>query len=162
MKKVDLSQLLQILSNVGVIVGIVFLAVEVRQNQYALDEANVLNRAATLNEATANFGRLRSMLAENADLASIWIRANAGEKLSDVDALRFQQLCQEMLFDMAAVFQRSVALGDEVQAQGIVAGVPRMISRPNWSECWAGADGSISDVMLRTGLEEFVRSVNSQ
>jgi hypothetical protein len=162
MKSLDISQTLQVLSNVGVIVGIVFLAMELRQNQVSLDEANALNRAVTMSEATANFGRFRSMLAENEDLARLWLRANAGESLSDIDALRFQQLCQEVMFDQAAVYQRSIVLGDTAAAQGTVEGIRPQIRRPNWRECWSGGPGSVSEVMRRNGYGDFVQRVNSE
>ena len=56
MKKLDVGQMITILANLGVIAGIVFLAVEIRQNQASLDEQNVLNRQASRDAALESFG----------------------------------------------------------------------------------------------------------
>ena len=44
MNKIDLGQTLAILANVGVIVGIAFLAVELRQNNRLIDEQSAIAR----------------------------------------------------------------------------------------------------------------------
>jgi hypothetical protein len=51
MKKIDFGQMSQVLANVGVMLGIIFLAIEIRQNQAALDEQNTLT-TLTSREAT--------------------------------------------------------------------------------------------------------------
>ncbi len=54
LKKIDLGQLLQILANVGVIAGIVFLAVEIRQSNriaIATTEIEIRNNWAPINSA---------------------------------------------------------------------------------------------------------------
>ena len=82
MKKIDLGQAITILANVGVIVGIGFLAVEVNQN-------NALLR----NEARYNLHLARTaeieQLALNPGLGELWAKARDGERLTalETDAL---------------------------------------------------------------------------
>ncbi len=56
MKKIDLGQILGILANVGVIAGIVFLAVEIRQNTESLDESRRLAAANAYQARAFAFG----------------------------------------------------------------------------------------------------------
>jgi len=52
MKRIDLGQTIGILANLGVIAGIVFLAVEIGQNQAALEEQNTLTRISARDAAS--------------------------------------------------------------------------------------------------------------
>ena len=65
MRKFDLGQAIQVVANVGVLAGIVFLAVEVRQNQSTMDEDAQLN-------TLASFSDFRNFIAESEQLAEIW------------------------------------------------------------------------------------------
>lgn len=76
MKKIDFGQAISILANVGVIAGIVFLALELRQNTAAVrgETYQAMSDAAVLQAES---------LAHDASLAIIWRRAFAGESLAD-------------------------------------------------------------------------------
>ena len=80
MKKIDLGQMIGILANVGVIAGIIFLAVELQQNQRMV-------MAQTRNEIARMTIELQQVN-RDPEQARIIIRGNAGEQLTDVE--RFQ------------------------------------------------------------------------
>ena len=92
MKKLDLGQTITVLANVGVIAGIVFLAVELRQNT-RIGQAQ--SRAQIASDATDYMQRR----AENPQLEEIMIRANDGEELS-----RLEQ--QQLFFLLRSIFRR--------------------------------------------------------
>ena len=75
MKKVDLGQTISILANLGVIAGIVFLAVELRQNN------SLMAAQARFNQLSAQ-AETHIILAENPDLAWALVRANNNEELT--------------------------------------------------------------------------------
>jgi hypothetical protein len=77
MKQIDLGQGIAIVANVGVIVGIAFLALELRQNTAAIrgDTYQAMSDAAVLQAES---------LAHDPELAVIWRRAFAGESLADL------------------------------------------------------------------------------
>ena len=83
MKKLDLGQSITILANVGVIAGIIFLAVELRQNNEFM-------------AAEARFNRLSihtssgTLIVENPDLVEIWMRARNGDELTPGENFRLQ------------------------------------------------------------------------
>jgi uncharacterized protein (TIGR02246 family) len=75
MKKPDLTQLIQILANVGVIAGIVFLAVELRQNNETLRAQVRLERAQTRTEGLTE-------LVNNPDLIRARVKDASGAELT--------------------------------------------------------------------------------
>jgi len=79
--KIDLGQSLSILANVGVIAGIIFLALELRQNnQFAAAEAQATRYMAAV-EAF-------SITAENGELAEILLKSGTDQPLSPLEARR--------------------------------------------------------------------------
>ena len=76
MKKIDLGQAISILANVGVIAGIVFLAVEIQQNTSAIRSQSSI----AVNDSLAH---LNQALYDNPELTDIWIRGR--ESLVDLD-----------------------------------------------------------------------------
>ena len=83
MKKIDLADKIQIIANVGVIAGIVFLAVQISQTNDLLDAEARFNRVA------AAAGSM-TIMAEDPDLAGYLLRANASEALAPAEALRLE------------------------------------------------------------------------
>ncbi len=81
MKKIDLGQAVTILANVGVIAGIVFLAVELQQNNELMGAA----ARAAQNERIQDFVEQRYTVP---GLAEILIKARDGEPLTEVEELK--------------------------------------------------------------------------
>ena len=81
MKKVDLGQSIGILANVGVIAGIVFLVIELQQN-------NELLEAQARSERNQRVMDLRSDIYSNPVLAEILVKARNGETLTEVEQLQ--------------------------------------------------------------------------
>lgn len=92
MKKIDLGQTIGILANLGVVAGIVFLAIEIGQNNAQLSSQSRFNYYQT------RFG-LNAMIAQDGDLADIVSRAVAGEELTRGEAVQARQVT-ELLFGM--------------------------------------------------------------
>lgn len=81
MKKIDLGQSLQILANAGVIAGIVFLAVELRQNN---DQLEAQSRFNYYQNRIAAY----RFIAGQDELTELVGRAGNGEALSGAEAAR--------------------------------------------------------------------------
>ena len=88
MKKIDLGQTIAILANLGVIAGIVFLAIEVRQNSEALGVQARLDRQNVRRS-------IQTRTVDNLELARTLLKARSGETLTSVE--RFV-LDEEILF----------------------------------------------------------------
>ena len=85
MKKIDLGQAVTLLANVGVIAGIVFLAVELQQNNELMGAA----ARAAQNERIQDFVEQRYTVP---GLAEILIKARDGEPLTEVEELKLFSL----------------------------------------------------------------------
>jgi hypothetical protein len=137
MKKIDLSQALNTLANVGVIAGILFLAIEVRQNQESLDQANELTRAAILTEGAEKFNDWRALLLQDPELHAIYARGEAGEELSPEEARRYGTICSNLFWTYAASYQQFVLFGDEVRAiEGPGLAARNQLESPRQRQCW--------------------------
>ena len=93
MKKLDLGQTITILANVGVIAGIVFLGVELRQNNELMESQARFNRLSI--QTGSN-----TLVAENAGLAAILAKANKNEELTDAERLQINNFNVRVLSNM--------------------------------------------------------------
>ena len=81
MKKLDLGQTITILANLGVIAGIVFLAIEIQQN-------NQLLRAEAIGTALETRLVRQEIILANDSLVTAHAKNNRGEPLTDEDRIR--------------------------------------------------------------------------
>jgi hypothetical protein len=79
-----LNNWLSLLANVGVVVGIIFLAIEVRTNTST-------NRIAILQNYSNNWMHIHAQLAENKELASLVETALSGGELDSVQSRQFRR-----------------------------------------------------------------------
>ena len=81
MKKIDLGQTITILANIGVLAGIVFLAVELRQNSELM--------RIQINQARADAAMLNNEQSFNSDyIPTIRVKISEGQELTGEDWLR--------------------------------------------------------------------------
>jgi len=99
LKKIDLGQTIGIVANIGVIAGILFLAVELRQNNnLMIDEAE---------RARAESRRQHWVLiAENAELAAMMVKERNGEQLNAAEELRLTGYWMRDLIGYQTAFQQ--------------------------------------------------------
>ena len=115
MKKFDLAHSLSLLANLGVLLGIVFLGIEIR-------DSNVQARLATQNALVRQNMDLALNIANSADSSSVYARGmNNFEELSDEDKVRFDLLMQAMIGQYAASLAAE-GMGLGVNAQDFLAG----------------------------------------
>ena len=99
MKKLDFAQTIGLLANIGVIVGILFLAVEVGQNNELMADEAERVRA----ESRREIGRL---LAENGDLATIVVKELNGEQLTEIEEFRLRNFWMRDIVGYQTSFQQ--------------------------------------------------------
>ena len=97
MKKIDFDRSIHVLANVGVIAGIVFLGVEMHQNNEALEIQARLERESSLRTAMAR-------RAQNPDLIRALASARRGDALTEEDAVVLEMESQATLTDWRLVF----------------------------------------------------------
>jgi hypothetical protein len=85
MKKIDLGQVIQVVANLGVVAGIIFLALEIRQNSDLLSSQTRFNNLQ-------NQMSLATMLVEDGELTELVARVMDGETISRAESLRLRQM----------------------------------------------------------------------
>ena len=147
MKKIDLGQTITILANMGVIAGIVFLGIEIRQNQQSLDEANAINRALALREAQNDFSTFRTTLVQDEQLTEIWTRGLRDEELSEVEEARFALLCTEWIVALMTTVEHYLALDQVAPARGNI-GIfwDRADVSSRFMDCWIDNREAITEM----------------
>ena len=137
MKKIDVGQTISIFANVGILISIVFLAIEVSQNQASIEDANEINRLSARTTASYQASNWRLLLGEHAEIAELWTAGLAGEELSPVDAIRFRAFCADLLWRLATNYERNITLNNEQSARGNVAQAKaQLMENPGLRPCW--------------------------
>jgi hypothetical protein len=105
MKKIDIGQGVQTLANLGVIAGIVFLAVEISQNTESLDEARNLAIAEAQQARAAQLDESYRSLANSEYLPEIFAKYSEEgiEGLTEEERLRFTFQTCSGLFRLATL-----------------------------------------------------------
>ena len=143
MKKLDFAQSVGLLANLGVIAGILFLVIEIRQNNSLL--------AAQASYAKFNVEReRRARIVDNrAGLADIVERAIAGEELTPTETLRLDAYWRDVLDSWQWQFRES-------QAGRLQSGI---IDFDSWRSLWEpdfGLQRNYSETVDRRDAD-FVR-----
>ena len=148
MKKIDLGQTIAILANIGVIAGIAFLALEIRQNTDAV-------RSTVVQDISSQQIDVRKMMIENPELRAAVREGARGEP--DENQL---QLIDEFFAVLMNVRQNrylQIELGvidsrtaDEL---GIGSREGGMFSRPQFSDWWSQNRSSYSE-----GFRQYVEA----
>ncbi len=112
MKKIDIGQAIGILANVGVIAGIVFLAIEIRTSTET-------NRIAIQQNLSGNWLLINSQIASDADLAALIEKAFSGEELQPVEARQFGAYVREYVTQsnmMLKLYDQGLITEDQVRS----------------------------------------------
>ena len=151
-----LNRWLTLAANVAVFASIMFLAVEIRQNQVSIDEANELSRLEARTIEIEQFNNFRRALIEDPELLRIWNAGLADAELSEVDEDRFELLCANLVWISAGSWERSVALGRAAAASATTSIRAAMIEgSARFASCWEAMRGNL----IPYGMGDYVQQV---
>jgi hypothetical protein len=152
----SVNKWLTLAANVGVIAGIVFLAIEVNQNQESLERANEIEVANTTNLSLQYFNNQRNMMAQDAETTKIWLDGSKGEELSTIDSERFENLCRSNIWIYATTYQFFISTGQHEKAQnGSIKSFITTLKTPGLLKCW----DRNKEIVLNWGNSSFVDAV---
>lgn len=152
-----LNRWLTLAANVAVFASIMFLAVEIRQNQVSIDEANELSRLEARTIEIEQFNDFRRALIEDPDLLRIWNAGLADAELSEADGERFLLLCANLVWISAGSWERSVALGRTAAANATTSIRAGMIEdSSHFANCWE----VMRENLIPYGMGDYVRQVD--
>jgi hypothetical protein len=156
MKKIDFGQAVQILTNMGVIVGIVLLGVELRQNNAALETQARLEREDVRRRALTR--RI-----ESPDLIRAWVKSAQGDALTPEEIFLVDLENSISFVDwMYTYMQVHDGLLDE---EAIILGTWREqfhLPYRRMSESWAGTEHRYTPEFVEFMEEHIIGDVPSQ
>jgi hypothetical protein len=126
----DLGSISEFIAAIAMLVTLVYLAIQVRHSSHAIMRSNQLAQAGSIQGITLMFNELNWRLASDGELAGIYTRALAGERLTPVESTRFVAFVNTYVATIEnLVGQQSVALGyselDATSALDLLAPVLR-------------------------------------
>lgn len=108
----DISKWLSIVTNLGVLVGLILVAYQINQTNDALRQQSLSMQVEAYRAGDEISGGFYRDLAFDADLASIWRRGNGMEEMDDLEAYRYRQLAYYYFHSQQALFAVWNALGE--------------------------------------------------
>lgn len=156
----------EVLGAITVVATLFYLSRQIRQNSVALTRSNDYARANAIHQTNAHFGQVFVELARDAELASIYHRALAGEVLDTTETVRFQAFVNTVLAWMEDLFvQTESELGfSEVQERGtdfMVLFRPylsRLLETEAGRVWWQGDALALYSPSFRAAVDETLRS----
>lgn len=140
MKKFDLGQTLTILANIGVIAGIVFLGIEIR-------DSNTQARIATTQEVVGQAADWKEFIAADGELSGIYARGMANfVQLSPQEQTQFDLMMRARLqrFSGALLARNANLLNPdffgELEERVIEGEILYMLDQPGFQRWWSAVD----------------------
>ena len=147
MKKLDLGQIITILANVGVLAGIVFLGIEIR-------DTNRQAQIATTQDVTDQFAGWKEFIAADGELSEIYARGMADfDQLSPLEHTRFDLMMKAFLLRYSgALLARDAGLLNpdlgELEGRVVEGELLHMLDQPGFRQWWSAVD--------RLGMSPFI------
>jgi hypothetical protein len=86
------SAIAQVVATVGVIMSLIYVAIQVKQNSKLIDQSILATRSSIVHGTSVSFSRFYELLAQDSELAEIYHRGIRSEALTDNEAMRFESL----------------------------------------------------------------------
>ena len=136
----DLANLGEVIGAIAVIISLIYLAVQIRENTQAMRRAATQDIHRSLNEQAR-------CLVESPDLAALFFKASQRpSELTGEENFRFQMLLTYVLsnFELALEYYREGLLGNDM-IEGYVQGIRPLFENPLVAEWWeAEGQGTFS------------------
>ena len=127
MKTDKLNDWLGVITNIGIIIGLVLVGYEINQNSIELERESRISEIEVLDGVRGAWQNWGMAIIENEDVADIWVRGNAGEDLDRVEAMRYRRLADEIFRLIEQNYYQYTTLSGE-QADWAVAQLARTTS----------------------------------
>ena len=138
----DLGNIGEFVAAVGVVVSLVYLAVQIRQNTRQINENTESLRITSRDEALRTFSHYREHIIRHPEIADLYLRG--GRNLRDLDAvdrLRFSLLASELLFTFQGAYLRAKGFGEPELWEYLLGTLPPILRQPGIREWWSEAKG---------------------
>ena len=160
-----LNRWLTLLANFGVVAGIIFLAVEIRQNQVLLEQNNqnmLRDQELEILNAThlevQQFNDLRAQIYLSKEVSELWLNGRSGEFDNSVEEYRYNQLCSAWFIANGLSYERSIVLNRPMVLKALPEQSRFSIDmNPGMKNCWE----RVAPFLISFGFDEYVSAVEN-
>ncbi len=103
----------EIVGAIAVVGTLFFLIAQLRQNTQAMEESNRLERVAAMDRHAESVRAWRGAIAENNDLAQIWLKALQDEEVTDLEGVRLNNMFVNFVNIQRSNYERALAIGEQ-------------------------------------------------
>lgn len=151
-----LNKWLMLIANVGVLGGVLLLAVEVRQNQEIMERNQEIQVLDAAHLDVSRFADWRAKFINDKATTQLFLDGLSGNELDEADQFRFGALCNDLFWAAALMYERSVELGRDEYAEATIEWMRSQVSEPALQNCWQ----DMKNIYLLWGYDEFVNVVD--
>lgn len=151
-----LNRWLLLIANLGVLVGVLLLAVEIRQNQSIMERDQEIQLLDSAHLDVSRFADWRAKFINDKSTAQLFLDGVAGKELDEADQFRFEALCNDLFWAAALMHERSLKLGRTDYEEATILWTRETVSKGGLKRCWEG----MKDIYLLWGYGDFVHAVD--
>lgn len=153
----DLGAIGDLVGGIAVVVSLVYVAYQIRQNSLQIEHNSRSVEAAMYQQTADAFSRWQALVAQDEALASIWARGMAGQALDPVERVRFGMLVGFLLNayensyyqrELGALQRNTLAI-----SRGVLA---PLIASPEGAAWWRNVGPSVLTAEFRGAVEKLV------
>ena len=127
----------EIVGAIAVVTTLIVLIIQLRQNTRSMDEANYLQKSAAIDKHAESIGSWRNQFISDENVAKIWCSMRDGKDLSQLDAVRFDNIWVNFVNTQRSNFIRANVVGEPGLArQAVLSVVVELASSDNFLEGW--------------------------
>ena len=154
----ELGALGDFLSSIGVIVTLLYLAVQIKQHSAHQKQVAIDARAVAVNTSAAALRENRKAIYQDAEFAEIYFKGlSTPESLSEIEYLRFRILMQNVIDGLWDIHSRTAVAGvsPEIWDSLGVKAIERMLATQGGRLVWSGM-ASVYPINFRAAVESIL------
>lgn len=151
----ELGNLGDFIGGIAVLVTLVYLAIQIRQNTAQVKIGSEIARTDTYARSVESFSEFRSLLISDSEMADIYLRGcrDMGS-LIPAERLRFYLILQQIFHTVQAALANTTATGTQLENPAHFFNLDVMLKQPGIRDWWVSEQSRYE--------EAFVALVNSQ
>jgi hypothetical protein len=133
-----LGNLGDFVGGIAVLVTLIYLAIQIRQNTAQVKIASDIARTDTYARSVESFSQFRSLLVSDPEMADIYLRGSRDlGSLNPAESLRFYLILQQIFHTIQATIENTTATGTQVDDPLHFYNLDVLLEQPGIRDWWA-------------------------
>ncbi|MCP5130899.1 MAG: hypothetical protein H6985_15105 [Pseudomonadales bacterium] len=132
-----LGNLGDFVGGIAVLITLIYLAIQIRQNTAQVKIASDIARTDTYARSVESFSQFRSLLISDPEMADIYLRGSRElGSLSPVESIRFYLIIQQIFHTIQATIENTTATGTQVENPIHFYNLDVLLKQPGIRDWW--------------------------